>query len=305
MINLKDPIYLSGSCFSDEIGELFVRSKFNTLSNPFGTIYNPHSIFNTLTANIRKEDVIENNGVFYHWSTHGEVSGLSKEEVVNKLMERLDKSQGHLAKSKWLIITFGTSWVYRYNKTNEVVANCHKIPNTSFDKELLPTDTIVEKFLQAKKALDQFNPEINIILTVSPVRHAKDGLAENNRSKAQLIEAAHQITAQFDRVSYFPSYEIVIDELRDYRFFKEDMVHPSSQAINYVWKRFADTYFDEETSQFMEDWNKVLSALNHTPLLATSTQHQKFLQATLKNLERLNDMVDVSVEIKQIKTQLT
>lgn len=304
-INLKDKLYLSGSCFSDEIGELLLVNKFTSFSNPFGTIYNPISIFKLLRNESVGNHITESQGVFYHWDCHGQISGLTQSEAQHSFSEQLNESNDFLKKSNWLIITLGTSIVYRLKSTNQIVANCHKIPSSEFHKEFLSTEEIIDDFNKTFNYLRNQIPNLNVILTVSPVRHVKDGLIENNLSKSILLAAVHDIVLGQDKVSYFPSYEIVIDELRDYRFYKKDMIHPSEEAVEYVWNRFAETYFDQETTNFLKEWSKIKSALQHKPFQPGSSKHQQFLSNTLDQLDKLNDLIDTSVEKEMIQKQLT
>ena len=303
-INLKDSVYLIGSCFSDEIGALFTSNKFKNLSNPFGTIYNPCAIFKIVRGEIDTHNLIKSHEIYYHWDAHGELAALQESDLIQEVEKRLNVSMDFLKECKWLIITLGTAWAYRYKETNQIVANCHKVPHSKFNKELLSIDRITDSFKSTKAFLRKLNPTVNIILTVSPVRHLRDGLVENNRSKARLIEAVHQIVEQDDNTSYFPSYEIVIDELRDYRFYSEDLVHPSKQAVDYIWSKFSDRFFDHETTEFLNEWRKVVSALNHTPFMPESKEHQGFLKTMLNKLEKLNQKMDLSVEMKAVKEQL-
>ncbi|WP_425391765.1 GSCFA domain-containing protein [Ekhidna sp.] len=302
-INLKDPILLIGSCFSNEVGEKLSQAKFKTISNPFGTIYNPHSIFKLLENDSDKLNVIESQGVYYHWDAHGAISGLTEEETSKRFENQVNQTQNFLKQARWLIITLGTAIIYEIDD-KKIVANCHKVPAKYFKKRFLTQKEIISKFESLHAYLKDINPKLQIIFTVSPVRHIKDGLVDNNRSKAILIDSIHQIVDQHDSISYFPSYEILIDELRDYRFYTEDMIHPSTQAIEYVWNRFVDTYCDEVTVKFLEEWKQIQSAINHRPFQPHSISHQSFLKTTLKKLEKLNEKVDVSVEIKQVKSQI-
>ncbi|MEQ9466488.1 MAG: GSCFA domain-containing protein [Ekhidna sp.] len=299
-INLSDPVLLIGSCFSDEIGEKLKSHKFNAFSNPFGTIYNPHSIFKVLEGGLNPKDTIESQGVYYHWDAHGSVSGLSETDVSALLVQKNQEMNTFLGNAKWLIIALGTAIVYEYENVG-IVANCHKIPQSKFTKRFLSQKEIIGQFarLHAK-----FNPNLKIIFTVSPVRHIRDGLVENNRSKAILLDSIHQLVEEYKNVHYFPAYEILIDELRDYRFYAEDMIHPSSQAINYIWDTFSQTYFDSNTRSFLSEWVKVKAALNHRSFQPQSVSHQKFLYNTLEKLTALNEKVDLRVEIEQVKNQL-
>ncbi|WP_420578069.1 GSCFA domain-containing protein [Ekhidna sp.] len=298
-IHIKDQILLIGSCFSDEMGRKLIQSKLKALDNPFGTIYNPYSIFKLLQHKSHVDDVIESQGIYYHWDAHGSISGLSDMEVTLHFEQSVIETQTFLKKSNWLIITLGTSIIYEWN--NKIVANCHKIPQSKFTKRFLNQQEIIEQFAQLHSSLSQ---NINIIFTISPVRHIRDGLIENNRSKAILIDAIHQIVRSYENVQYFPSYEILIDELRDYRFYDRDMIHPNSQAIDYIWNIFSETYFDKETNDFLKEWSKVKAAIDHRPFQPDSESHQKFLRSTLEKLKSLNEKVDLSVEMKQIKNQL-
>ncbi|MEM7296846.1 MAG: GSCFA domain-containing protein [Bacteroidota bacterium] len=304
-IDLKDKIYLIGSCFSDQIGDKLSENKFNVLSNPFGTIYNPHSIFKLLKGELNENQITKSQEVFYHWDTQGDIFGIDKAEVQASLKERLERSNKTIKGSNFLFITLGTAWVYILNDSSEIVANCHKQPSSHFQKRLLSTEEITEDFKELHQYLSTINPEINIVFTVSPVRHVKDGLVENNRSKSILIESVHLLCETYKNVSYFPSYEIMIDELRDYRFFKEDLIHPSDEAVHYIWDQFTKSFFSTESLEFLIRWQKLNSALSHRPLHPSSASHQKFLKQTLQKLEDLNDSVDLSAEINSIKTKLS
>lgn len=299
-INLKDRIYLSGSCFSDEIGSKLVSNKFNVLSNPFGTIYNPISIFNTLKETLNDDRILMNQGVYYHWDCHGKISGLTEKELMNNLTSAQGVSNSFLDTSDLLVLTLGTSFVYKEKNTGAIVANCHKVQSSSFDKSLLTKDEIVTAFHDLKQSLKK---NLQIILTVSPVRHLNDGVIENNLSKSILIQAVHEIVAGHNDVQYFPAYEIVMDELRDYRFFATDMTHPSGQAVDYVWDKFVNVYFDDETKSFVEKWGQITTALNHKPFQPKSIHHQDFVKKTIRQLNELKN-VDVSEEIEQLERQL-
>ncbi|MEP0987271.1 GSCFA domain-containing protein [Ekhidna sp.] len=302
-INLSDQILLFGSCFSDEIGSILGHNKFISLSNPFGTIYNPVSIFKLLMDQVSPNHLVENQGVTYHWDTHGKISGLSEKETIELFTSKQKETQDFLANSKWLIITLGTAIVYEL-ENGIMVANCHKVPATNFKKRFLEQREIIDHYQSLHTYLKKVNPDLKVVFTVSPVRHVRDGLIENNRSKAILINAIHTILKKHQEVSYFPSFEIVMDELRDYRFFSSDMIHLSKEATSYVWERFAATYFDNDTKDFLKNWNKLKSAIDHKPFQPESKQHQQFLKITLEKLESLNEKVDLSVEIKQLKKKL-
>lgn len=303
-IGLKDPILLNGSCFSDEIGTKFAQYKFDVLSNPFGTVYNPISLFKALAGKIKSDRLLESQGVVYHWDCHGEISGLMEREVKQNVQLAINQTTEFAVKARVIILTLGSAFVYRLKESGEVVANCHKVQANQFSKELLSVDEILGSFDQAFTSLKTANEQLKIIFNVSPVRHIKDGLVENNRSKAILFQAVHQLVNTHESISYFPSYEILIDELRDYRFYTKDRVHPSGEAVEYIWGRFCTTYFDQETQIFLKDWEKLMNAVNHRPFQPKSRGHQNFLKETLKSLENLKSKVNVTQEINQLKSQL-
>lgn len=304
-INLADKIYLSGSCFSDEMGDKFKKNKFQVLSNPFGTIYNPYAILKSLgNKGVDHNEIIESQGVFYHWDAHGIISDLTKSGLITKMEEANKKSRKFLHTAQWLMLTFGTAFVYELNSSGKMVANCHKIPEKKFNKRLLSKEEIIEYFQKTLSYILKINPDIHIILTVSPVRHIREGLIGNNRSKSILIETVHELVEGSTQISYFPSYEILIDELRDYRFYSEDMAHPSQQAVDYIWKKFTTAYFDTETKSFMKEWQQIQSAMNHTPLQNKSLGHQEFLRQTIKKLKKLENKVNVTSEVEWLRSQM-
>lgn len=304
-INFRDNIFLIGSCFSTEIGERFRQNKFSQINNPFGTIYNPISIFKILAGGLKPDNLVESHKVFYHWDCHGEVSGLNPSQTSEKVEEIQNQVTKYISQTQWLIITLGTAFVYRHNPSGEIVANCHKVPSKVFNKELLSVDKIREAFADTYRSLQERNKALKIIFTVSPVRHIRDGLVENNLSKSILLQAAHKIVADHSEITYFPSYEIIVDQLRDYRFYKSDFVHPTEEATEYVWKQFTQTYFDTETCSFLEKWTKIRAALNHKPFQVESASHQQFLKETIQKLEELKDVVDIRMEKESLENQLT
>ena len=300
-INLSDKIFLAGSCFSESIGRKLAAFKFQQLHNPFGTLYNPVSIFKTVESPLTPDSIVESQGVFYHYDCHGSISGLTREEAVKKVEKTSQESSAFLAQSKYLLLTLGTSFVYRRKDSNEIVANCHKIPGAQFSKELLTVSQIVEAFSTMKESL---TGNQKIILTVSPVRHIRDGLIDNNLGKAVLLESVHEIVKKYDDVDYFPAYEIMIDELRDYRFYSKDMIHPSGEAIDYIWSKFQEIYLDEETRKLTDAWSDLRMAIEHRPFQPESKKHQQFLQKTHEKVRSWKSMVDVSRELKTLESQM-
>ena len=216
----------------------------------------------------------------------------------------LDRMRERLAHTDLVILTFGTVFVYQLKANGEMVANCHKVPQKQFDKKLLSVEEIVSGFQAIKEKIEKLNPNIRFLLTVSPVRHTREGLPQNNLSKSILRMACHELCEAHSNVSYFPAYEIMLDDLRDYRFYEKDLIHPNEQAQDYIWQQFSQTHFDDETLSFVNEWSKVKSALAHKPFDAQSEEHQQFLKATLKKLQNLSGQVDVSEEIERLQSQM-
>lgn len=308
-INLHDSIYCLGSCFSDNIGLKLSQNKFRVETNTFGVIYNPYSIFNNirsvLSDTFPSNDFIQSASVFFHWDAHSEISHTDRNQLQALISDKVAKSKKQLTSAKWILITLGTAHIYTYNATRKIVANCHKIPQKEFSKRLLSVQEITELYFEVFQQLHTVNPEAKVILTVSPVRHIRDGLVENNHSKAILIQAVQEIVRQDPNAHYFPAYEIMIDELRDYRFYKEDMIHPSEQAIDYVWSKFITTMTDKKTQTFIQKWEKMRKSLAHRPFHPSSQDHQRFLKTTLEKLQSMSSQIDVTQEIDSVRQQIT
>lgn len=303
-INIKDKIFSIGSCFSDNIGSHLDQYKFQVLANPFGTIFNPYSIFKLLRGQLDSNDIIKNQEVFYHWDAHSDLSSLDQGELNNELTNAVEQTQLFLKEAKWLVITFGTSFIYTNKKSNQIVGNCHKVPQKEFIKSMMSVDQIAADYAASLNVIRKQNPDLHVILTVSPVRHIKDGLHENNISKGVLHQAVSKIIKADNKVTYFPSYEIMIDELRDYRFYKKDRIHPSEEAIAYIWTKFVQTLMDEETSTFIDQWNKILNSLTHKSFHPQSNKHQQFLIKLISEIENFENLVDVNIELEQVRNQI-
>ncbi len=307
-ISLQNPILLLGSCFSDNIGRLLQESKFSAIPNPFGVIYNPISIFNLLESSIiRKFSLddffLQREEVWYHYDFHSAISALKKEELEKQILEKLNQVHHFFSFSRtniFLILTLGTAFVYALKGKDKIVANCHKMPSSLFEKRLLSPENIVKEF---EKLYGILPKNVHIILTVSPVRHIKDTISLNSVSKSVLRLACYQITEEFENVSYFPAYELMIDDLRDYRFYEADMLHPNSQAITYIFQKFVEMYLDAPTQTFLKKWEKIYKSLQHKPFYPHTAAHQQFLRHVLQQLETITE-VDISKEIHQIKEQM-
>jgi hypothetical protein len=308
-IRLKNPVLTAGSCFADAIGERLHRYKFPTSVNPLGVIYNPISIHKAILYAVANQGPSENSylqsqGIYLNYDFHSQISALNKNDLLTKLSGTLANTHYFLKNASRLLITYGTAWVYQQKETTEVVANCHKMPAQLFDKRLLSEQEIVASFHTFYNLVRMLNPNIRFILTVSPVRHIKDTLELNSVSKAILRTACHTLSS-VEGVEYFPAYEIMMDDLRDYRFYKSDMLHPNEDAENYIWERFGEKYFDDETKVFMKKWDDILAAIRHRPFHPTSPSHQGFLKDTLRKLEDLKLNVDVDDEIRIVKAQIS
>ena len=304
-IQLSSRIFTIGSCFSDEIGSRLLNHKFDVLNNPFGTIYNPVSISSLLTNSINnfpfsQDRFVESQGVHYSYDFHSRISALSESELTEVSSAALQESHEFLTESEWILITLGTAVVYRLKDSNEIVANCHKVPSDSFSKEILSISEIKNSLVSwLEQASDK-----NIILTVSPVRHIRDTLEINSVSKSILRVVSHELSEEFQNVHYFPSYEILMDDLRDYRFYADDLIHPSSSASEYVWKKFTDAFMDKETLDFVHQWQKLSQSIRHKPFQTATPQYKLFLEKTINKLELLSGKVDTTEEIRTLKTRL-
>ena len=310
-ISHQSNLLLVGSCFSNNIGSKLVANKFSTLINPFGVLFNPISIVNTLNhiiegKEVGVKDLHFENGLYHSFAHHSSFSGPNKDEVVNWINQTRAEATQFLIKTDVIIVTVGSSWAYRYTDTGEFVANCHKVPNKKFTKELLEVSFIVEKLQEIINKLQAINPKLKVIFTISPVRHWKDGAEENTLSKSILNVAIHQLSSR-KAISYFPSYEMVIDDLRDYRFYKEDMLHPNNVAIDYVWSRFESAFFSTETIKLNKEIFKITAAKKHRPFNSAGDDHQHFLRMQLKNINAIkmkNPIINFDKEIGFFEKQL-
>jgi len=289
-----DRIILLGSCFTENIGKQLKENKFNTDINPFGILYNPASVSSAVRLLIRPEkytrnDLFQHEGVYYSFSHHSRFSALSEEETLSNINTRLEKSAEELKQVTRLVITWGTAYVYLLKKDGSVVANCHKLPEEMFERKMLTTDEIIADWKELLYSLWEHNPKIKILFTISPVRHWKDGAHQNQLSKATLLLAADHLKKSFpDRISYFPGYEIMMDELRDYRFYADDMLHPSPLAIEYIWKCFVENQLSPESQSILKEWKEIIKAINHKPFQPESEAYKRFINQTLLKMEQLH-----------------
>ncbi|MDI1354584.1 MAG: GSCFA domain-containing protein [bacterium] len=279
-ISHRTPVFLMGSCFTQNIGAALTEHKFKTCINPNGILFNPLSIDNSLRSLIYKlpfdeKQVLERDGIFLSYHHHSSISAASKDELITKINSETNQSSMFLNKAKFLIISFGTAFTYFHKDLSLAVANCHKQDASLFEKRLLKVEEIVDSYTQLISDLHAFNPELKIIFTVSPVKHLRDGIEQNNLSKATLLLSIHQILKKQATCFYFPAFELINDDLRDYRFYEEDLAHPNKLALDYVWKKFSECYFSEATLQLNKLIGKLNRALDHRPIHGSSTEQSK------------------------------
>ncbi|MGZ3865240.1 MAG: GSCFA domain-containing protein [Bacteroidia bacterium] len=279
--NIKDSIVLMGSCFAEEMGLKLKERRFNALLNPHGILFNPLSMAEALEdyqtkKQYTQKDIFPANELWHSFKHHGAFSNSDNIKCLQHINMAIDIANVKLKNCKWLILTFGSAHAYRLKEDNTLVANCHKVPSSNFTKILLTKEEIVSTWQKQIDNLKKSNPALNILFTVSPVRYIRDGIIENNRSKAILLDSVHKLAEQNVNCSYFPAYEIVIDELRDYRFFKEDLVHPNELAIKYVWEKFVNACCDNETQNFLKEYEPLLQGMHHRPLQENTEAYKKF-----------------------------
>jgi hypothetical protein len=296
-IDYDSKIMLLGSCFAENMGNKFDYFKFQSTTNPFGIIFNAVSLEKLIRRAVENKTFTEND-IFFHnelwhcYEVHSELSNPDKEEFLSNLNSILESTNKQISSLTHCIITLGTSWVYRNNETNEIVANCHKVPQKNFTKELLSISQTEESLKNIVSLVHSVNPNCHFIFTVSPVRHIKDGFVENTLSKAHLIAAIHKtITHHQSPIIYFPAFEIMIDELRDYRFYAEDMLHPNQTSINYIWEQFVGSTVSEESKSLMVEIENIQKSLAHKPFNPNTESHLKFranLDEKIKKLQTRN-----------------
>lgn len=290
-INHQHNLLLVGSCFTEQVGAKLAGHKFTVHQNPNGILFNPVSISKSISSYIDnrhygEDDLFYQNESWNSWQHHSRFSNANKETCLSNINESQTSAYEFLKNADWLLVTLGSAFVYQLNN-NEVVANCHKVPTDKFIKRLLSVDEVLFELQNTIEKTLAFNPSLHIIFTISPVRHLRDGFVENNRSKATLIHAVHQLVEKNNACFYFPAYELVIDDLRDYRFYAEDMVHPNYAATNYVWEKFITTCIDLPSQHLMKEIAVIMAAKNHKPFNPASVQHKNFLETNLERVKKL------------------
>ncbi len=292
-IKITDRIMLMGSCFTEHMTSKLNQVKFNTLQNPNGILFNPISIAKALnyyidSSYIDDSSLFELNTLWNHWDFHSSLSQPTSLEALGKINNQINTGHHFLKDANWLIITFGSAFIYQLSNA-EIVANCHKAPADLFTKKMLSIDDVVNSYTTLISRIRVFNPGLKIMFTVSPVRHLKEGFVENNRSKSVLLLSIEKIVSLLPDCFYFPSYELVIDDLRDYRFYAEDMVHPNYLATNYVWEKFSTSCIDGKSREIFKDIEQIHNALRHRPMHPNSLEHKKFREKTYISIKSLSD----------------
>lgn len=292
-IDYDSNIISLGSCFAVNIAEKLDYFKFQNTVNPFGILFHQTAIekFLGFAANEKQfaeSDIHFHNEQWFSFDAHSDLNQMDKNQLLQNLNQKISETKEQLSKASHLILTLGTAWVYQHVASEQIVANCHKIPQKQFKKELLSVDKIQKSLQNTIELVSKINPSIHIIFTISPVRHIKDGFVENQWSKSNLIAALHEIVSQKSNfVHYFPSYEIMMDELRDYRFYAEDMIHPNQTAIDYIWKRFSETWISESVVPVMEQVSGIQKSLLHRPFHPNSESHQLFVSKLNQQIQQL------------------
>jgi len=294
-----------GSCFATNIGEYFKQTQFNALVNPFGVLYNPFSIANALGKIMDKDakyalaDLTQHNGLWQSFDHHGQFNHENSDICLSRINKSLSEGQCFLKKTNVLFITFGTAWVYQLVENDKIVSNCHKFPATHFNRFLSNVDSIVELYDELFQNLQNLYPKIQVVLTISPVRHWKDGAHGNQLSKAMLHLAVEQLVKRFSNVFYFPAYELLLDDLRDYRFYADDLLHPSKVAIEYIKNKYIDAWLDDNAKQFIRRISKLSKAVCHRPFNTSTVSYSEFIKRTVMQSEQLQKEFP-NVSLKQM-----
>ena len=299
----QTPFFLIGSCFTQNMAEKLNYYKFLTLCNPHGIIFNPLSIIQSLNdyllnTQYTQKDLWQQDDVWHSWQHHSSFSGVNAEKCLLNINSSIQHAHNFLKSAQFVVITLGSAWVYYLKKNMQnntedfPVANNHRLPEAMFEKKLLTTEIMRLKMSEVIDKLLDFNPKLHIIFTVSPVRHLREGVIQNNRSKAELISVVHHIKDSYKQVFYFPAYEMMIDILRDYRFYAEDLVHPNYLATTYIWDIFIKKIFKPETQELINEIHQINKNLEHKPLIANSQKHQEFINTLHQKIKIIENKYD-------------
>ncbi|WP_430812772.1 MULTISPECIES: GSCFA domain-containing protein [unclassified Carboxylicivirga] len=311
-LRYDDAILFMGSCFASNMGGYFSDLSLNVMLNPFGVLYNPSSIANGFERLLNPEpyrdrDVFQRDGLYHTFFHHSSFNSDDKSEFIKGINHSLQQSSDFLRKAKAIVITFGTAWVYRHNELDMVVANCHKYSSGTFTRQLLSVNDVLSCYRPLLTRLRQLNPALQLIFTLSPVRHWKDGAHGNQLSKASLLLAIDQLVKEYDQACYFPAYELLLDELRDYRFYADDMLHPSKQAIAFIRSKFVEAHFDGDSTAIFDRLAKLRQASQHRPFNRASAAHQSFVRNHIQKVDTAQKQfpgLDLTVLRKAFEAQV-
>lgn len=307
---LAEGVLTLGSCFAATLGQRLADHKFKTLSNPFGTTYHPFAIDRLLQYALDNtfppaESFVNRQGAWYNYDMHSSLCAPSADQLTDLIRDRVEQVRRFILEARVLLLTYGTAYTYEHMETGRTVSNCHRMPATLFRRRLASPKEIIRSATDTLRRLATVNPALKIILTVSPVRHLKDTLSGNSVSKSALRLACHHLQESELQVDYFPSYELILDDLRDYRFYQTDLIHPTPLAEEYVWKKFGETYFTSGTREFVAAWDAVRQALSHRANLPGSGEHREFLLNTLAQVKKWEPTVDVREEMEELERRIT
>ena len=309
-IGYENRVLALGSCFAAHIARKLAGAKFRVAENPSGILFNPLSIAAAIRsyadpAPVTRGELGFDGEVWHHFGFHGDFSAPTADEALQKMNAARQTGADALRTADRIVFTFGTAWVYKLKSSGKVVSNCHKLPEKMFDRQLLTVGEIVAEWKGLLLSLWEQNPELKILFTVSPIRHWKDGAHGNQLSKATLLLAIDALQKEFpEHTAYFPAYEIMMDELREYRFYADDMLHPSTTAIEYIWERFTGSMLSPDSLSILKEWKDIQKAINHKPFQPESEAYKRFISQTLLKMERLNEKFpyfDMTNEVEMIK----
>jgi hypothetical protein len=311
-ISFNTSSLLMGSCFTENIGEKLSWYKFPVYVNPLGITYNPVSVKKglerLLECNHYKKDELGFDGnLYFSFDHHSRFSDVNADVCLDKINTSLQKGSSALKGASFLFLTFGTSWFYRLRSSDAIVNNCHKLPERAFERARLSVDDIIKEYETLIPLLNEYNPRLQLVFTVSPIRHWKDGAHENQLSKSVLLLAIDALCKKFKQTFYFPAYELVMDELRDYRFYEEDMLHPNKIAINFIWQRFLDCFADKDALKLMPEIEKIQLSKQHRPFNQHTDQFKTFVRRQMQKIEELTrkyDVIDMNEEYEYFKKYL-
>ena len=312
-ISYADRLMFLGSCFAEQIGTKMKEHGWNACINPYGVLYNPLSVIAGCKRLLQPEpftesDLFEYNGMFHSFMHHGRFSGQLAVSVLKEMNDALTAASDGFRSISYLFVTWGTAFVYRLKSDGRVVANCHKLPADRFERALLTVDGIVDEWSALLNGLYAVNPSVKVIFTVSPIRHWKDGAHGNQLSKSTLLLAEQALVDKYaGRIFYFPAYELMMDELRDYRFYADDMLHPSKVAVDYLWERFCDVSMDANTKNDLKEIASIRRDIAHRPFHPATGQYKKFLLQTFNKIIRLqskNPYICISNEEREVAGRL-